>query len=157
MKTKAFSLVELLVSMAIIAILLGLAGFGIATAQRNQRNAQRRQAVANISLAITDYQTQYNKFPTKAQFSTQGDKIILSAPTGGTTFSEIPASGPAKPSTTGTTITNDSAYYCYDVTGNGYLLGVKLESAIGGTDLYHNASTDTTVNVDTSCASKPLF
>lgn len=56
-KSKAFTLVELLVAMAIIGIILGLALFGISAAQRNARDTQRRAAIQDINAGIADLYT----------------------------------------------------------------------------------------------------
>lgn len=51
---KGFSLVELLVAMAIIAVLISIAAYGIGILQRNQRNTMRRKEVDNIRLVVTE-------------------------------------------------------------------------------------------------------
>ncbi len=51
---KGFSLVELLIAMAIIAILIAIAAYGIAIVQRNARNTRRRKAVEDVVLTIGD-------------------------------------------------------------------------------------------------------
>ena len=57
---KGFSLVELLVAMAIIAVLISIAAYGIGIVQRSARNTQRRQMLADIQLLITDIQANYS-------------------------------------------------------------------------------------------------
>jgi prepilin-type N-terminal cleavage/methylation domain-containing protein len=156
-KHAAFSLIELLVVMAIIAVLLGLAAFGIATAQRNQRNTQRRQVVSNIAVAMTDYQIEFKKFPTKSDFSVQGDNIILSSPSN-QVFSKIKADGPGKPTSNINSVDANSAFYCYKLSsGSGYLLAVKLEGNLPGSINYYNGSTDTGVKVENECPNNSLF
>ncbi len=54
MKKNAFSLVELLVAMAIIALLISIAAFGINIVQRNSRNTERKKELDNIRLAIIE-------------------------------------------------------------------------------------------------------
>jgi prepilin-type N-terminal cleavage/methylation domain-containing protein len=55
MKSKqGFSLVELLVAMAIIAVLISIAAFGIGILQRNSRNTVRRNELNNIRLAVIE-------------------------------------------------------------------------------------------------------
>lgn len=63
-KQKAFTLVELLVAMAIIGVLLGLAIFGLASAQRAQRDTERRAALQDIHIGIQTFYETYSKYPT---------------------------------------------------------------------------------------------
>lgn len=60
---KGFTLVELVVAMAIIGILiaLGLAGFAIA--RRSARNTARKKASDELYLALEDYEGKYGEKP----------------------------------------------------------------------------------------------
>lgn len=60
---KGFSLVELLVAMAIIAVLISIAAFGIQIVQRNARNTRRRKFVQDMILQIQDIQANTLKYP----------------------------------------------------------------------------------------------
>jgi prepilin-type N-terminal cleavage/methylation domain-containing protein len=60
---KAFSLVELLVAMAIIAVLIAIAAYGIQIVQRNARNTKRRKIVQDLQLLIADIQTNTFSYP----------------------------------------------------------------------------------------------
>lgn len=62
-KQKAFTLVELLVAMAIIGVLLGLAIFGLSSAQRAQRDTERRAALQDINIGMQTYYETYNRYP----------------------------------------------------------------------------------------------
>ena len=66
---KAFTLVELLVAMAIIGVLIGLAIFGMTAALRSQRDAERKSAVSDINIGITAYLEAYNVYPNRAVFA----------------------------------------------------------------------------------------
>lgn len=127
-KTKAFSLVELLVAMAIIAVLLGLVGFGIATAQRSSRDSQRQQRVSDIRVALTDFQTRKNKYPSEAiaaDIKFNNDSIVLDGNSSQPITIEL-----SGPTLAGTSTGPNSSWYCYRqlTTEGGYLLGVKLEN-----------------------------
>lgn len=125
-KLQGFTLVELLAAMAIIAILIGLAGFGISIALRNSRDTERKNVLNSMQVTINDYYTRKSAYPTSAAKS--GTDIILkentltvgdAVPTKGHTVPFNPADGK---STTGGTI------YRYGTTSTGYLLCVKLEN-----------------------------
>jgi prepilin-type N-terminal cleavage/methylation domain-containing protein len=61
-KHKAgFTMVELLVAMAIIGLLIATAIWGIGTAQQSARNTQRRSTAANILAGLSEYYSRYNK------------------------------------------------------------------------------------------------
>ncbi|MFW5702457.1 MAG: type II secretion system protein [Candidatus Dojkabacteria bacterium] len=152
-KVQGFSLVELLVTMAIIAVLLGLVGFGIATAQRNSRDSQRRQTVSDVRLALEDYLTRTNQYPTAAQFSQDGTQITIGSgvlPAGSEI--QIEVSGAQVPAaTTG----SGGTQYCYQADGNGgYILGAKLENG----DWFDQSSTIAgTAECSDSNAPSPFF
>jgi prepilin-type N-terminal cleavage/methylation domain-containing protein len=129
-KLKGFSLVELLVSMAIIAVLLGLVGFGIATAQRNSRDSQRRQKVGDIRLALEDYLTRRNRYPSETnpnEISASKTQIILDQSSDRPIIIEL--SGPSEAAAQGPS-SPTSTVYCYQIspTDGGYLLGALLEN-----------------------------
>ncbi|MEI7578766.1 MAG: type II secretion system protein [bacterium] len=62
-KLAAFTLVELLVAMAIIGVLLGLTLFGISAAQRNARDSARKAALQDVNAGIQDYYTKQGSYP----------------------------------------------------------------------------------------------
>jgi prepilin-type N-terminal cleavage/methylation domain-containing protein len=127
MKFKAFSLVELLVAMAIIAVLLGLVGYGISVAQRNSRDTQRRQTVNDIKLGLEDYLIREYFYPDNPdQQLCNGVENLVIKLRGDRQPIEIAVSGPTKASDE-TTVR--STRYCYrpDDEG-GYFLGALLEN-----------------------------
>lgn len=122
-KLAGFSLVELLVAMAIIAILLGLVGFGIATAQRNSRDSQRRQITSDFKLAMENYLIQYNRYPAIADVVRTANGISLED--GTTVVQTIPTTGPATPAATTTAA---GTQYCYSNNNGIYQFGADLEA-----------------------------
>jgi len=60
---KGFSLVELLVVLAIVGILMALAVGGIRIVQEVNRDTQRKSLVRDIQLAIESYQEKENGYP----------------------------------------------------------------------------------------------
>ncbi|MFQ5492618.1 MAG: type II secretion system protein [Candidatus Dojkabacteria bacterium] len=137
---KAFTLVELLVAMAIIGVLIGLSLFGIAAAQRNARDTARRAATQDINAGTADYFSQTGSFPTGLGFN--NDEVIITNPpattcTAGVTCVIVPLDGAAKIGTSGVlsgtggqlgSRTTDTSSWCYAQQSDGYSLGVLLES-----------------------------
>lgn len=130
-KKTAFSLIELLVSMAIIGVLLGLVGFGIATAQQNARDSQRRQTLSDIAIAVEDFRLKYGVLP--AGIALDGTDIVLGNNAGGAGILENYdidlTTGPTAFASNRITTANSTGY-CYGLVedGVGYELAVLLES-----------------------------
>lgn len=70
---SGFSLVELLVAMAIIAVLIAIAAFGIGILQRNSRDTQRRKMVQDLVLVYNDVIANNGGRPTTLNVSTSGE------------------------------------------------------------------------------------
>jgi len=77
---SAFTLVELLVVMAIVAMLAGLGFAGITGALKSARKAEVRAMANQIKLAVTSYYAEYGIYPTN-QLT---DATFLTMMTGGT-------------------------------------------------------------------------
>lgn len=69
---KGFTMVELLVAMAIIALLIAIAIWGISMAQQSSRNTQRRAAAAEIAAGFSDFYAKFNRQPSYAAFTSTG-------------------------------------------------------------------------------------
>ncbi|MBD3362243.1 prepilin-type N-terminal cleavage/methylation domain-containing protein [Candidatus Dojkabacteria bacterium] len=74
---KAFSLVELLVAMAIIAVLISIAAYGIQIVQRNARDLKRKKIVEDLILTIHDIQTNHFMYPDNATKSESENSITF--------------------------------------------------------------------------------
>jgi prepilin-type N-terminal cleavage/methylation domain-containing protein len=59
----AFTLVEILIVMAIIAVLLAIAAYGISLVQRNSRNTQRAEFANMLKVGIETYYTNFGRYP----------------------------------------------------------------------------------------------
>jgi prepilin-type N-terminal cleavage/methylation domain-containing protein len=141
-KLKGFTLVELLAAMAIIAVLIGLAGFGISIALRNSRDTQRKAKLNDIQLAINEYYTSASAYPASI---TGGGSATAIQVTGG---SAVPVKGATKAAAS--TSTSGTKYHYKVVTG-GYLLCAELESNNAMFDLSTGTGTcDTTTDAITA-------
>jgi general secretion pathway protein G len=60
---KAFTLIELLIVMVILAILSGLGLMAFGTVQMKSRDSRRKQDLANISKALDVYYNDYGAYP----------------------------------------------------------------------------------------------
>jgi len=135
---KGFTLLELLVAMAIIAVLLALAIFGILQVQKNSRETQRRKALEDINIGINDFYSSYGQYPDHIKFSTNDSEAVVcmdAGCTGGTV--EVGLKNSAKPNSDGAgpTTTNGTQYF-YELKGDGYQLAFcreDKESENGGT------------------------
>lgn len=79
--SKAFTLVELLVVMAIIGSLVAISVVGITQAFKSSRDNTRLQDIRNIELKLVSYQGQFNRYPNAAnseiQISPDGKTITF--------------------------------------------------------------------------------
>lgn len=60
---KAFTLVELVIAMSIIAVLIAIAAYGIAIVQRNSRNSQRSEFANQFKLGVETFYTNFARYP----------------------------------------------------------------------------------------------
>jgi prepilin-type N-terminal cleavage/methylation domain-containing protein len=118
-RLSGFTLVELMVSMAIIAVLMGLSVFGIATAQKILRDDQRRDALKSIAASITSYYATNSAYPPVAGVTFATAQVTLA------TGFIVPLTGPASAAAT---TTGTQTAYCYSITTDGYRLGAYLEA-----------------------------
>ncbi|HEC64738.1 MAG TPA: type II secretion system protein [bacterium] len=132
-KQLAFTLVELLVTMAIIAVILGLTVFGISLAQRASRDVQRRNAVDDINLGVQSYFELNNEYPETGDITVSGESIEIGTPLG-RGYLKIELSGVTGVATNGlnnptSDLTDASGTeYCYELNADGFILGALLEN-----------------------------
>jgi prepilin-type N-terminal cleavage/methylation domain-containing protein len=135
-KISAFTLVELMVAMAIISVLLGLAVFGVSAAQKGSRNTSRKAALQDINVGIQIYVDKYSNIPTTIFFDTSTSAAYIggsSSTCESTGCIKVPLKGPAKPAGAGAVLcgNSDLSNYIYsnlcDGSSGGYKLGVYVE------------------------------
>lgn len=155
-KLAGFTLLELMVTMAIIGVLIGLALFGISAAQSAARDTSRKSAIQDINVGIQKLYSITNAYPGNIAFvnspataiiSTTGITTIAGCSAAPSTCIAVGLKGAAVPSNTGTVnltngklgvaTSNQGTDYCFNYSGTGgYELGAILESAVfayGGT------------------------
>jgi prepilin-type N-terminal cleavage/methylation domain-containing protein len=83
---KGFSLIELLVVVAIMAILIGLSAFGLQQARESARDGQRKSDLETIRTGLSFYRFDCNAYPihTGSDFYTLFNPSFSSSCTGST-------------------------------------------------------------------------
>ena len=115
---KAFTLLELLVAMAIIAILIALAIFGVLQVQKNSRDTQRRKAMEDVNIGIQAFYSKYGQYPDSITFV--DNTATLS---GGGNSSEVELNNSAKAAASGANTNTNVTKYGYVNDSAGYKLG----------------------------------
>ena len=123
---KGFTLLELLVAMAIIAVLLALAIFGILQVQKNSRETQRRKALEDVNIGINDFYSRYGQYPRYINFDDDNAQICGDIGTCVSGEVNVPLNNSAKSNNGNPTTTNGTEYY-YELLGDGYQLGFCRE------------------------------
>ncbi len=119
---KAFTLIELLIVISIIAILVSIATASYITAQKKGRDSKRRQDLKDIQNAFEQYYAEYQAYPTT---STEIDSAFSNN------------QRPKDP--------QNNSTYTYDwnhIDSENYCICAKLESSAGNAD----APSSTTCN-----------
>lgn len=139
---KGFTLLELLVAMAIIAVLIALAVFGIMQVQRNSRETQRIKALEDLNLGIQAFYNRCGEYPDTIDFANPvpipGDthsEVIEISSTSCVFTEEVTFKNSARVTDLNETNTN-GALYAYSLESDGYMLGYCQENG----DVY-NAGT----------------
>jgi len=128
-KQRAFTLLELLIVMVILALLAGLGLMSFGTIQMKSRDSRRKQDLANVSKALETYYNDYGKYPASV------DGLIAGCGAGGaencgwgspwtddknTLYMNALPQDPA----------NNQKYFYRLVTNNSYYLFARLENEL---------------------------
>jgi type II secretory pathway pseudopilin PulG len=77
---QAFSLVELLIAFAIVAVLIGLSTYGVGVATRNSRESQRLEVLTNVRLKLDEHYLKYGTYPANDRVSFTTNQIRVCKP-----------------------------------------------------------------------------
>jgi prepilin-type N-terminal cleavage/methylation domain-containing protein len=75
---RAFSLIEILVVVSIIALLVGIALPAIHGAMNRARRLEARNTLQGLTMALHNYHAEYNRYPTTSK-SSQDEQVELSS------------------------------------------------------------------------------
>lgn len=128
-KKQGFTLIELMISISIIAILTALATFSFSSAQKKGRDSRRAQDIKVLQLAAEQYIMQSGSYPnsTIPPWSVDGQDILKEMP------SEPKSGAP------GYALATNSTSYCFCATVENPVTGNALDSSCsfsGGTGPY---------------------
>lgn len=119
MNKKAFSLIELMIGMAVVAVLISLGTYSILTVQQASRDASRTAIGGDITDKINDYRRENLKYPAKSEVIFNLNNITI----GGQNVITLKSYLKAKSNTT-----NNGTKYFYDSVSGGFSLCILLES-----------------------------
>lgn len=108
-KRQGFTLVEVLVVMAILAILVAISVFGLGFAMRRSRNISREAAIQNIVVGLNEYYGDHEEFP--VNFSGPASMASLISPVQDTVLSPYIESDFDAPANTLVYYNTDSEYF----------------------------------------------
>lgn len=126
-KSKAFTLIELMVAMGIIAVLITMSIFGITIVQRSLRNTQRRDTLESIKLALEAYYNDFGSYPSTSELVFTSTQVTIN----GNVIHDL--KGASRASATATN--SNSTRYCYIPQSGSYQLAVDLEASAWGLQL----------------------
>ncbi len=113
---KAFTLIEMLIVVAIIGILASAIMVGLGPAQQKGRDARRESDLRQIQNALELYYSKNGYYPYSGNGF--GSDIAITLENAGIGVSSgVPGTGP------------DGKSYCYASDGSNYILGATLETA----------------------------
>lgn len=117
---QAFTLIELVIGMAVAAVLitLGIAGVGIV--QTNARDTDRTNAISQITTILNDYRKQNLSLPLKANVVFSNNQVSIVG------FKNFALKGSLAPSSN--TSRDGTRYYYNNISNSDFVLCVQLES-----------------------------
>ncbi len=123
-KQKGFTIIELLVAMAILGLLIAVMIPGIAVVRRGARNTARRTSLQAIQAAIEDYYGTARKYPTVTNNAPSGITINY---TGADAEVDSQFTDTAATAACGSAISDVQFRYKYELVTGGYKLTACME------------------------------
>ncbi|MFS8130894.1 MAG: type II secretion system protein [Candidatus Dojkabacteria bacterium] len=117
---KAFTLIELTIGMAVIAVLITLGIVGIGIVQKNARDVERNNSIASVTTILNDYRKQFLSLPLKANVVFSNGQVSVVG------FKNFALKGFLSPASS--TSDNGTRYYYNNISNSDYVLCVQLES-----------------------------
>jgi len=126
-RERAFTLIEMLVVMAIIGILVTISAFALQGARSGARDSRRKADIETIRVALELYRADCNGYPSSVSFggSLKGNDSVPGCGAANVYLPQVPQD-PQNPTKT----------YTYAQSGNGYSVCASLEnSPVNASDL----------------------
>lgn len=121
-KEQGFTIIELLVAMAILGLLIGLLIPGIGIVRRGARNTARRTSLQAIQSEIEEYYGTNKSYPAANDGAPTGITVASGAQVDSQFTVSAVTAAPAADA-----VTDSTFQYMYTKTGNSYTLTVYLE------------------------------
>ncbi len=116
---KAYTLIEMLMVVAIIGILASSILVGLGSARSKARDSRRISDLKNVQTALELYYSKYGSYPGGGQNWNWSDLVsIITSEETGLNIAKLPKDP----------LNNDKHQYLYGSDGQSYVLGVKLET-----------------------------
>lgn len=125
-KNKGFTLVELLVVVAIIGILIGATVISVRNIKAKSRDAERVSTIRSIATVLSLYHNDYNLYPIYEGYITGTDDLSVALKATGY-INNVPTD-PTEMSSTDCGALNGYHYYYQSIDGRSYILGYCLET-----------------------------
>lgn len=98
---KGFTILEVLVAMAIVGMLIAAAAFGISAVQRNSRDTKRKTYAQQVKIAYEDFYGNYGRRPTTITYSINGNNGQIEVSDGTRSITQQTVIFPTAPVTVG--------------------------------------------------------
>ncbi|BCX13860.1 MAG: hypothetical protein KatS3mg085_392 [Candidatus Dojkabacteria bacterium] len=116
---KAFTMIEIVVGLAVITVLVALGVTGISILQKNSRDSMRKEKLLEVATLVENYFRENLTYPSSQSLVFSGNQILLE----GDIVSDIKGHLQV-----GDVTTSSQTRYYYQATSSGYALCAVLEN-----------------------------